>query len=255
MSALLERLSENARVQGALNAVQDHATGSWRWRTWAELESDVNRLAGALPVTRGDRMAWDAPAGSHRLALDLALLHLGVVGVGGGEAVGPALFEQWLATREDPGRLVRLRGELRARDAAAERRGRVLDHAAVEAAARRAAELLDVRPPDTVLCEADPEVEQLVGWGVVWAGAALLVGAGALLPELHPSVWVTTPAALIRHAPPASRAAGLGGLLRPYGRTTEHLGRRLRKVLVVGSVPAEAERYRGRGVDVAPWTA
>ncbi len=253
MSALLDRLSDNARMQGAINAVSDRSTGEWRWRTWAELESDVNRLCEALPVRRGQRLEWDAPAGSRRLAIDLALLHLGVVGVAGGEGIGVDQYEQWLATREDPGRLVRLRAELRARDAAAERSGRVLDYTAVEALTTRVAEQLAVAGADSVLVAADPSVEQLVGWGVVWSGAALIIGGAEQLAALHPAVWVATPAAVIAAAPPASRAGGLGGLLRPYGRTAEHLGRRLRRVLVVGAVPAEGDRYRQRGVEVVPW--
>ncbi len=253
MSALLDRLSENARTQGAINAVQDRSDGAWRWRTWAELESDVNRLCDALPAGRGDHLAWDAPAGSRRLAIDLALLHLGVVGAAGGEGIGVAQYDQWLRSREDPGRLVRLRAELRARDAAAQRRGQVLDYTAVDAVAQRVAGQLALVGSESVLVQGDAEVEQLVGWGVVWSGGAMVVGGAELLGDLHPAVWVASSAAVSAAAPPASRAGSLGGLLRSYGRTDTHVGRRLRRVYVIGTVPPEGDRFRQRGVEVSPW--
>jgi hypothetical protein len=254
MDTLLERLSDNARTMGAVNAVQDASGGTWRWLTWAELEADVNRLCGSLALTRGDRLEWGAPAGALRLAVDLALQHLGVVGVAGGEPLPASQIEAWLAGREEPGRLVRLRAELRPRDPAVERDGQVVDHAGVDAVAKRVAALLGVGSPASVLVAATPAIEQAIGWGCVWSGSTLLCGGPELLPTLHPTVWVTSSDLVRMNAPPPSRAGPLGAVVRGYGRTSERLGRRLQKVLVLGGVPAEAETYRGRGIEVAPWT-
>lgn len=256
MSELLERLSDHARERGSMSAVQERTPTGWRWRTWAELEADVNRLCGGLPVTRGDELEWEATPGGRRIAVDLALQHLGVVGVAGGERLEDSQVDAWLREREELGRLVRLRSELRPRDPAVVRDGRRLDHAGVADAARRAAESLAVEAPGVVLLTPEglgPGVLSTVAWGAVWAGVALVVAGPEVLSDLEPTVWIAASARVAAGAPPPSRAGALGGVLRGLGRADPNLGRRLRRVRVVGPVPPEAARFRDRGVEVLPW--
>lgn len=253
MQSLVEALPEHVREQGAVSVARDRSDGTWRHLTWAELDSEVNRLCGALDLAPGERLEWDALPGTRRLAVDLALLHLGVVGVAGGAAIDAAAYDRFLATREDPGRLLRLRGEIRLRDVAAVRGTRTLDHAAIVALAERVAGALSAASPDPVLVTGDALVEQAVGWGALVGGYAVVPGGADLLSLVQPSAWVCSPASLVAAAPPPSRAGGLGRYVRSFGRTGEHLGDRLRRVLVTGPVPPEAARYRDRGVEVVAW--
>lgn len=256
MNSLVARLPDLVREWGSVTAARDDAAGAWRFFSWNELDAATNRLCGAIPLQRGERWDWDAPRGARRLAVTLALLHLGAVGALGGpeaEAVDDELWDRWMGQREDPGRLVRLRAELRPRDPALVRGGKVLDHGAVVELATRAAARVGAGAPEPVLVTAGADVEQVVGLGALVGGYLLVSGGADCLPVAQPSVWVCTAEELARHAPPPSRAGALGGVLRTLGRADPVLGGRLARVLVDGTVPPEAERLRERGVEVLPW--
>lgn len=256
MNSLVERLPDLVREWGSVTAARDDTDGRWRFLSWSELDAEVNRLTGAVAVQRGEAWAWDAPAGTRRLALTLALLHLGAEGALQGpdaEWIDPETWERWTATREDPGRLVRLRAELRPRDPALALAGRRLDHAGVVALAERVARALALGPPEVVLVSAGATAEQAVGLGALVGGYLVAVTRPDRLGVVRPSAWVCTPEQLRAQAPPPSRAGRLGALLRHQGRADQALGDRLRRVYVDGPVPAEAERYRERGIEVAPW--
>lgn len=257
MALLLDALPDLARTDGAVTAVRDRSAGAWRFLSWSELYSEVNRVAGALSaLPRGERHAWTAPPGTRRLAVDLALQHLGVVGeLGGPDAVayaGPD-YDALLKGRDELGRLVRLVAELRPRDPAVVRGGRVWSHHEVGELGRRLAASWKLTSPEPVLVSAGPAVEQAAGWGAVAAGVPLVVGEPDLLPLVAPVVWVCTAEHLRGLGLERSRAGGLGAVLRPLGRSAEHIGDRLQRVFVDGPVPAEADALRERGVEVSPW--
>lgn len=256
MRTLVEVLPDHARDLGAVTAVRDRSGPTWRFLSWSELYGEVNRVAGALVgLPRGERFEWAAPPGTRRLAVDLALLHLGVVGAQLPEGGSVEDYEALLSTREETGRLVRLLSELRPRDPAAVRGGRTLDHAAVIATATRVADLVKLSSPELLLVSAGAEAEQAAGWGAVLRGYGLVVGGAELLPSAHPTAWLCTSAQLAGLGLARSRAGGFGGVLRGLGRAGEKVGERLARVYVDGPVPPEADTLRERGIEVAPWVA
>lgn len=255
MNSLVERLADQAREQGSVTAVRDRTVSEWRFLSWAELYGEVNRLAGALEerAPRGQPFAWGAPAGTRRLAADLALLHLGAVGALGSGGWSPEEYAGLLGTREQAGRLVRLLTELRPRDPAAVRGGRTLDQGAVVALAERVAKTMGLASPDPVLVSAGPSAEQAVGWGAVAAGYAVVTGGPELLPLVQPLVWVASAETVRGLGLTRSRAGSFGRFTRSLGQVDEVLGPRLTKVLVDGPMPAEADALRDRGIEVSPW--
>lgn len=259
MRSLVEALPDLARDQGAVCAVRDRSGATWRFLAWSELYAEINRVAEALSgLPRGEVHAWAAPAGSRRLVIDLALLHLGVVGAldaPGAHVYTEAAYDELVQTRGALGRLVRLATELRPRDPAVERAGRRLDHGAVIELAKRVAGAFGVAAPESVLVSASGAAEQAVGWGALVGGYGVVAGAGDLLASVQPAVWVCTPAQLDAVGLSRSRAGALGSVLRGVGRAGELVGGNLRKVYVEGAIPASADALRDRGIEVTPWVA
>lgn len=221
---LLDRLVQLPREQLAVSAVRDTTAGHWRHWTRGELQQAVRRAAGSpgLP-TRGEAWAWRAPRGGERLVRDLALQFAGVVGTYAGEGADLP------PGTDDPGRLVRLRQDVRPRDAAVVR-GRPMDHAEVAALAARVADRLG---GGVVLCTAGTDAEQVLGWAAVWGGASLVVAHPEVRGVVDPAVWVARP-------------EDLRGPRSPRGRLTH--------IYVDGPVPTDAAA-RFPGVTVGPWIA
>lgn len=264
MQSLVESLPDLAREQGAVTAVRDRSGPSWRFLSWSELYGEVNRIVGAWAerVERGQRLVWTAPPGTRRICMDLALLHLGVVGAQDAPA-GPAAevidvstYDRLVETREQAGRLVRLVTELRARDLAVEFRGGRLSQQGVLELARRVATAVHLGPPDPVLVSATGPAEQSCAWGALVGGYGVVVGGPELLAALSPKVWVCTTDQLRGLGKGAAETGRLrGGLRRVLGRNDPVLGDHLARVFVDGAVPAEAQSLRDRGVEVHPWPA
>lgn len=248
MADLPARLRDLARGRAALPAVRARRGAGWRHLSWAEAEDAVARACLALDLQRGARVGWRAADPLTAWVLDVALLHLGVVGEAGGGDLGDVDLDALLARRADPSRLDRLRAEVRPRDAAAVREGRVLDQAGVAARAAEAAGRLGLGQGDElVVGEVDAGAAQLAGWAAMSAGAAVVFGGA----PGEGAAWICTPAELQAMAPPPSRAGPLAPWLRRVGRMAA-LGR-LARVFVAGPVPAEAAAYTTRGVEVGRW--
>jgi hypothetical protein len=146
---------------------------------------------------------------------------------------------------DDPGRLVRLRQEVRPRDPAVVVDGRVIDHGEVAARAERASRRLAPKPerlPEVILSTVDARTEQVLGWGAVWGGLSLVCADAECLEQVDPTVWVCTPSQWAAGKLPAPTAF----------QRLRGTGSRLRRVFVVGSVPASPPAPPG--VEVGPWT-
>jgi hypothetical protein len=255
MGTLLDELPTLARSRATRAACRARVDGGgWTHATWAELDASTGRAAGSLTVARGAVVRWAAPPGPSRCALDLALLHLGVVGEAADDA-GASVLDVPGAGRDDPGRLVRLRAELRATDPAALREGRRLDHAAVLRHARRAAHALE--GAEDVLVTGPASLHQSVRWGALVGGFARIDGdarfATDLLAVAEPDAWVCAPADLDALALPRSRLGPVGALARGWSAPGARLGARLRRVFVRGEIPSSAAALRERGVRVDRW--
>lgn len=163
---------------------------------------------------------------------------------------------------DDPGRLVRLRQEVRPRDPAVVVDGRVIDHGEVAARAERARKRLAPKPerlPEVILSTVDARTEQVLGWGAVWGGLSLVCADAEWLDRVDPTVWVCTPEQwrASRHVQKeAGEPRGSKGAATLHTPTAldrlRGTGSRLRRVFVVGSVPASPPAPRG--VEVGPWT-
>jgi hypothetical protein len=222
-----------------VSAVRDTYGGAWAHWTWGELLVAVRRIANNATIAshKGERTRWCAPRGGPQLVGDLALQFAGVIGERSDES--PDLRLDAPAGSDDLGRLVRMRQEVRPRDAAAWR-GRVLEHAEVGATAERLAKRLGAGP---VLSTSDADTEQLLGWACVWSGASLVCTDAGRRALVDPAVWVCLPGdltGLTFEAPNALQR--LGVRQRP----------RLERIFVVGAVPAGAAA-RFPGIEVAPW--
>lgn len=146
---------------------------------------------------------------------------------------------------DDPGRLVRLRQEVRPRDPAVVVDGRVIDHGEVAARAERASKRLAPKPerlPEVILSTVDARTEQVLGWAAVWGGLTLVCADAESLEQVDPTVWVCTPFQWAAGKLPAPTAF----------QRLRGTGSRLRRVFVVGSVPASPPAPPG--VEVGPWT-
>ncbi len=201
----------------------------------------VRRMAGSALLTsrRGERSRWSAPRGGPQLLRDLALQYAGVVGER--SDANAELGAEWTAGSDDLGRLVRLRQEVRPRDAAVWR-GRALEHAEVATTAERLSKRLGSGP---ILSTSDADTEQLLGWACVWGGASLVCTDASRRSLVDPAVWVCVPGDLagLKIEPP-NALQRLGVRPRP----------RLERIFVVGSVPAGAAS-QFPGVEVGPWIA
>lgn len=235
---LLDRLLDVPRYQGAVSAIRTRTPGGWSHLSWHELQGAVRRAAGTVGA-RGDVVDWSAARGADQLVWDLANQFAGVVG-----ALTPGV-PQRPAGSDDPGRLVRMRQEVRPRDPAARLGGRVLDHGEVAARAASASKRLCPKPgalPDLILSTVDAYTEQLLGWACAWGGHTLVCADPASVALVDPSTWVCTPdqwrASTLSGASNADRLRGLGP--------------RLRRVFVLGAVPGSP--VAPPGVEVGPWT-
>lgn len=245
-----EQMALTVREYAAAPAIREQQNGSWVHLNWAEVEDLVARVAGPLMAGAA---TWDAETGVGRFLVGLAALH---VGRRPGEAVTVSAAElaRWCSRRAEPGLLVRLRKELRPRDPAIEF-GRSWTQADVGAAGERLAQVIGARSPDGVLVSAGTAAELQVGWAAVYGGFCLIPGPVSLLPTVAPTVWVALPEQVAQLGLPASRLGPLGSFARRYSRTDAALGPRLRRVVVMGSLPAEAEALRSRGLQVEAWLA
>ncbi len=227
----MDRLLDLPRDRSAVSAVRDTATGEWAHLTWSELLAGVRRAAGGAGE-RGDGRSWSAHRGGGQLVTDLALQFAGVVGELRGDGAGVG------AAGDDPGRLVRMRQDVRPRDPAVRTGAGVLDHAAVAETASRLCHRLAPAPgllPTVVMSTADAATEQALGWACVWGGLTLVCSDSTRVNLTNPDVWVCVPDQLAA-AVPVTRS-------------------RLRAVFVVGQLPAPARSWRDVGVDVREWAA
>lgn len=235
---LLDRLLDVPRYQGAVSAVRTRTPEGWTHLSWHELQVAVRRAAGGVGA-RGDGVEWSAARGADQLVLDLAHQFAGVVGaLTGGVPQRPA-------GADDPGRLVRMRQEVRPRDPAARVGGRVLDHGEVAARAASASKRLCPKPgalPDVILSTVDPATEQLLGWACAWGAHTLVCADAESVEVVDPTTWVCTPEQWRVSA--LSRSSNLDRL--------RGLGPRLRRVFVLGAVPSSP--VAPPSVEVQPWT-
>jgi len=251
-------MAEIVRAHPAARAWRERVGGTWRSQTWGEISSEISRVTTALGhLERGRRIAWSAPFEGRHWVVDLAMIHLGVPGeMGGNQLIWTGdSYARLIATREEPGRLLRLRKEIRPRDPAAVVDGTVLDHAAVAGMAGEAVAKLAAGPREEILVSIGASVERRIVWAAARTGFGIAVGDASALPEVAPVVWVCTPAQLASVAPPPSRAGRLGGWVRALGRTDGALGRNLRRVVVDGTPPREAGSLIARGITVESWDA
>lgn len=235
---LLDRLLDVPRYQGAVSAVRTHTAAGWAHLSWHELHVAVRRAAGGVGA-RGDSVDWSADRGGDQLVLDLAHQFAGVVG-----AMGPNGSPR-AGGSDDPGRLVRMRQEVRPRDPAARVGERVIDHGEVAARAASASKRLCPKPgslPDVVLSTVDAATERLLGWACTWGGHTLVCADPSTLDVVDPTTWVCTPEQWR-----ASTLVGASSVARLRG-----LAPRLRRVFVLGAVPASP--LAPPHVEVGPWT-
>jgi len=235
---LLDRLLDVPLYQGAVSAIRTRTTGGWSHLSWHELQAAVRRAAGSVGA-RGDLVGWSASRGGDQLVVDLANQFAGVVGAltpgAPARPVGP----------DDPGRLVRMRQEVRPRDPAVRIGDRVLDHGEVAARAASASKRLCPKPgalPDVILSSVDAQAEQLLGWACAWGGHTLVCADAASVDVVDPTTWVCTPDQW--RASTLARASNMDRL--------RGVGPRLRRVFVLGAVPASP--VAPPHVEVGPWT-
>lgn len=221
METLLDRLGEHSRQHPARPLLREATDSGWRHLNWGELDVAVARAAAGMPAElRGQAVAPVGDSFVDQVVQALALLHRGAV-LGGAP-------QRFVPGAEQPGLLVRLRGELRGR----ERAIGALSHAELV----RRADVLAARLPGEVRFTTAP-------WLGLWA--ALAGDTSLVLGDARSPTWVCSPGQLAAAAPPPSRAGPLAGLVRGVGRAAA-----FPRVWVVGELPAEARSLTARGVRV-----
>jgi hypothetical protein len=111
METLLDRLGEHARQHPARPWLREATTAGWRHLNWGELDAAVARAAAGMPEdVRGQPILPAGETFADQAVQALALLHRGAILGGTPRTFAPG--------REVAGLLVRLRTELRGREAA-----------------------------------------------------------------------------------------------------------------------------------------